>query len=74
MIAAAEWGVNFEKMNTPPAVADSWENLLFKAGAYDKLLVFTKKIEIYLITQSVIAQLALSIIRNMNNMVTMYPP
>ena len=43
VIAATEWGVNFKKMNTPPAVAGSWEDLLFKAGAYDKFLVFTEK-------------------------------
>ena len=30
-------------MNTPPAVAGSWEDLLYQAGAYDKLLIFTKK-------------------------------
>ncbi|MEH7388544.1 erythromycin esterase family protein [Bacillus sp. JJ1521] len=43
VIAATEWGENFKKMNTPPAVAGSWEDFLYKAGAYDKLLVFTKK-------------------------------
>ncbi|WP_010280736.1 erythromycin esterase family protein [Bacillus timonensis] len=42
VIAANEWGANFEKMRTPPAVAGSWENLLYRAGAYDKLLVFTE--------------------------------
>lgn len=41
VVAASEWGVNFEIMNTPPAVAGSWEHLLYKAGAYDKLLIFT---------------------------------
>nr|WP_309100985.1 erythromycin esterase family protein [Fredinandcohnia onubensis] len=43
VIAASEWGVDFEKMNTPPAVAGSWEDLLYKAGAYDKILVFNEK-------------------------------
>jgi len=43
VIAASEWGVNFEKMITPPAAAGSWEDLLYKAGALDKLLIFTEE-------------------------------
>ncbi|MDR4885960.1 erythromycin esterase family protein [Fredinandcohnia sp. QZ13] len=43
VIAASEWGENFEKMKTPPATTGSWEDLLYKAGNYDKLLLFTDK-------------------------------
>jgi erythromycin esterase-like protein len=40
VIAADEWGVNFEKMIVPPAQEGSWEDLMHKAGPHDKLLLF----------------------------------
>ncbi len=43
VIAADEWGVNFERMIVPPAQAGSWEDLMHKAGPHDKLLIFTEK-------------------------------
>ncbi|MCQ6280419.1 erythromycin esterase family protein [Bacillus sp. EB600] len=43
VIAADEWGVNFERMIVPPAQAGSWEDLMHKAGPHDKLLIFTQK-------------------------------
>ncbi len=40
VIAAEKWGLPFESINVPPARQHSWEDLLHKAGAYDKLYVF----------------------------------
>ncbi|MBO1513674.1 erythromycin esterase family protein [Metabacillus bambusae] len=40
VIAADQWGVNFEKMIIPPAEAGSFEDALHKAGPSDKLLIF----------------------------------
>lgn len=40
VIAADQWGVNFEKMIIPPAEADSFEDALHKAGPDDKLIIF----------------------------------
>lgn len=40
VIAADEWGVNFEKMIVPPADPGSWEGLMHKAGPFDKMLIF----------------------------------
>ncbi|MGM0877904.1 MAG: erythromycin esterase family protein [Bacillota bacterium] len=41
VIAASQWGVNFERMITPPAQDGSWEDIMHKAGPDDKVLVFT---------------------------------
>lgn len=43
VIAADEWGVNFEKMIVPPARDGSWEDLMHKAGPHDKLLIFNEQ-------------------------------
>lgn len=43
VIAADEWGVNFETMITPPAQERSWEHYLHQAGTEDKLLLFHDK-------------------------------
>ncbi|MFS0863757.1 erythromycin esterase family protein [Fredinandcohnia sp. 179-A 10B2 NHS] len=43
VIAADEWGVNFEKMTVPPGVPGSWEDVMHQAGAHDKILVFTEE-------------------------------
>ncbi len=40
VVAADEWGVNFEKMIIPPAQEGSWEDLMHKAGHDDKILLF----------------------------------
>ncbi|KKI92919.1 protein-L-isoaspartate O-methyltransferase [Bacillus sp. SA1-12] len=40
VIAADEWGVNFERMIVPPAKTGSWEDMMHKAGPDDKLLIF----------------------------------
>ncbi len=42
VIAADQWGVNFERMLIPPAQEGSWEDMMHKAGPHDKLLLFTK--------------------------------
>lgn len=42
VIAADEWGVNFERMVVPPAVEGSWEDVMHKAGPHDKLLIFNE--------------------------------
>lgn len=41
VIAADQWGVNFERMIIPPAQDGSWEDAMHKAGPSDKLLLFT---------------------------------
>ena len=43
VIAADEWGVNFEKMIVPPALDGSWEDLMHKAGPHDKLIIFNER-------------------------------
>ncbi|WP_449540221.1 erythromycin esterase family protein [Ferdinandcohnia sp. Marseille-Q9671] len=43
VIASSEWGVNYERMLIPPAVSGSWEDVMYQAGAYDKLIVFTEE-------------------------------
>lgn len=43
VIAADEWGVNFESMKVPHAQIGSWEDFMHKAGAFDKLLIFNEK-------------------------------
>jgi erythromycin esterase-like protein len=40
VIAAEEWGVPFKVINVPPARQHSWEDLLHKTGAFDKLFIF----------------------------------
>jgi erythromycin esterase-like protein len=40
VIAAEEWGVNFERMVVPQAEAGSWEDAMHLAGPTDKLLIF----------------------------------
>ncbi|MGD6801183.1 erythromycin esterase family protein [Rossellomorea aquimaris] len=40
VIASEEWGVNFEKMEVPPARRGSWEDAMHQAGNYNQLLFF----------------------------------
>ncbi|MDP4084910.1 MAG: erythromycin esterase family protein [Bacillota bacterium] len=42
VIAAKAWGINFERMMAPAANEGSWEDLMHKAGAYDKLIIFNE--------------------------------
>jgi len=41
VIAATEWGAPMQHMQVPPAREGSWEDILYRAGEEDKLLVFT---------------------------------
>ncbi|MFS0880132.1 erythromycin esterase family protein [Metabacillus niabensis] len=43
VIAADQWGVNYERMDVPKAKSRSWEDLMGKAGPHDKLLFFNQK-------------------------------
>jgi erythromycin esterase-like protein len=40
VIAGREWGAPWEEMRVPPAREGSWEDVLHRAGAADKLMVF----------------------------------
>jgi erythromycin esterase-like protein len=40
VIAAEKWGLPFEIIDVPPARQHSWEDLVHKAGAHDKLYIF----------------------------------
>jgi erythromycin esterase-like protein len=40
VIAAGQWGHKFEKMMVPSAQTGSWEDMMHKAGAHDKLIIF----------------------------------
>lgn len=40
VIAADEWGINFERMIVPPTAEGSWEDFMHKAGPHDKILIF----------------------------------
>jgi erythromycin esterase-like protein len=42
VIAGESWGAPMERMTVPEARAGSWEDLLHRAGAGDKLLIFDK--------------------------------
>ncbi|GHI00972.1 erythromycin esterase family protein [Neobacillus kokaensis] len=42
VIAASRWGDDFKIMITPPAEAGSWEDLMYKAGASNKILIFNE--------------------------------
>ncbi len=41
VIAGDEWDAPAEEMRVPPGRADSWEEVLHRAGAQDKLLIFS---------------------------------
>ncbi|WNS75140.1 erythromycin esterase family protein [Bacillus sp. DTU_2020_1000418_1_SI_GHA_SEK_038] len=43
VIAADRWGNNFRKMMTPPPKDGSWEDLMYKAGAHDKIVLFNNE-------------------------------
>ena len=43
VIAANEWDAPYKRMDVPPAKKDSWEDALYTAGAFDKLLIFNEK-------------------------------
>ncbi len=43
VIAADRWGDDFKIMITPPGEAGSWEDLMYKAGSSDKILIFNDK-------------------------------
>ncbi len=40
VIAASSWGTPFQKMRIPPARLNSWEELLNRTGAHNKILLF----------------------------------
>ncbi|CAH0346400.1 erythromycin esterase family protein [Bacillus sp. CECT 9360] len=40
VIAAEQWGVEFEEKIVPKAQLDSWEDVLHRSGAYDKMIFF----------------------------------
>lgn len=40
VIAADEWGVNHDVKIVPKAIGGSWEDLMHRAGAFDKMLFF----------------------------------
>ena len=42
VIAGAEWGAPMERVPVPPAREGSWEDVLHRAGAADKLLIFSE--------------------------------
>src|SRR5262249_40298458 len=42
VIAAQEWDAPWEEMTLPPAREGSWEDVLHRAGADDKLLLFSE--------------------------------
>ena len=41
VIAADQWGVPFKKIEMPPAIMNSWEDILHNAGPFNKILIFT---------------------------------
>ncbi|CAM3192177.1 erythromycin esterase family protein [Filibacter tadaridae] len=43
VIAASEWDTPFMKIDVPPAREHSWEHLLHKTGAFDKLFIFNEE-------------------------------
>ena len=43
VIAADQWGKNFKQMMTPPAQAGSWEDLMHRANAKNKILLFNNE-------------------------------
>ncbi|PLT30594.1 erythromycin esterase family protein [Peribacillus deserti] len=43
VIAADEWGVNFDVKTVPKAMRGSWEDAMHKAGAFDKILIFNER-------------------------------
>ena len=43
VIAADRWGADLKQMIVPPAQAGSWEDLMHKAGPFNKLLVFNEE-------------------------------
>lgn len=51
VIAAEEWGVNFERMVVPPAKEDSWEYMMHTALAQDQLLIFNDQNKSYFQTR-----------------------
>ena len=73
VIAADEWGVNFEKMIVPPARDGSWEDLMHKAGPHDKLLIFNERTGLFLKKKSGTEPLGLCMSPCMNIMEIMYP-
>jgi erythromycin esterase-like protein len=43
VIAGSEWGSPYERLTVPPAIRGSWEELLHRSGAEDKLLLFGQR-------------------------------
>ncbi|WP_419393104.1 erythromycin esterase family protein [Cytobacillus praedii] len=43
VIAADQWGKNFKQMMAPPAQAGSWEDLMHRANAKNKILLFNNE-------------------------------
>jgi erythromycin esterase-like protein len=43
VVAAKRWGDIMEEMQVPVAVSGSWEDLMFKAGPFDKYLLFNSE-------------------------------
>ena len=50
VIAADQWGGEMQSMEVPEAQSGSWEDLMHKAGAYDKILLFDHDSEPFLET------------------------
>lgn len=48
VIAADQWGGEMQSMEVPEAQSGSWEDLMHKAGAYDKILLFDHDPEFFL--------------------------
>ncbi|MBM7691225.1 erythromycin esterase-like protein [Peribacillus deserti] len=42
VIAADEWGVNYDVKKVPSAMRGSWEDAMHQAGGYDKMLFFNE--------------------------------
>ncbi|TWT24776.1 erythromycin esterase family protein [Planomicrobium sp. CPCC 101110] len=43
VIAADSWGAPHERISVPPARINSWEEIMHRSGAYDKLLIFNEE-------------------------------
>lgn len=48
VIAADQWGGEMQAMKVPEAQSGSWEDLMHKAGAFDKILLFDHEREPFL--------------------------
>ncbi|OKP88254.1 erythromycin esterase family protein [Paenibacillus sp. P32E] len=60
VIAGRAWGAPAEEMQVPPALKNSWEELLHRDGAEDKLLLFSQ--EETVLDQKVIGHRAIGVV------------